>query len=375
VAALDNPHRATIGDAVKPTQLLHQAGQSLWLDNITRDLLADGTLRSYIDDLGITGLTSNPTIFDHAFRNSDSYDDAIRAGAEEGLPAEEIFFRLAIEDLQDAADLFRPVWDRTNGVDGWVSLEVSPRLARDPDRTLAAAKELSARAGRPNLFIKIPGTPEGLTAIEEAIFAGVAVNVTLLFSREQYLAAAGAYMRGVERRVAAGLDPAVGSVASVFVSRWDTAPESKEAPGDLRNTLGIAQAKLTYRAYRELLDDPRWGRLANEGARPQRLLWASTGSKDPEASDVLYVRALAAPFTVNTMPEKTLLAFGDHGEVTDFLPADGAGAQEVIDRFTAAGAEPDALAARLQSEGADAFVTSWDELLGTIRSESERLVA
>lgn len=358
---------------MKPTQLLHQAGQSLWLDNITRDLLADGTLRSYIDELGITGLTSNPTIFDHAFRNSDSYDDAIRAGAEEGLPAEDIFFRLAIEDLQDAADLFRPVWDRTNGVDGWVSLEVSPRLARDPDRTLAAAKKLSARAGRPNLFIKIPGTPEGLTAIEEAIFAGVAVNVTLLFSREQYLAAAGAYMRGVERRVAAGLDPAVGSVASVFVSRWDTAPESKEAPGDLRNALGIAQAKLTYRAYRELLDDPRWGRLANEGARPQRLLWASTGSKDPEASDVLYVRALAAPFTVNTMPEKTLLAFGDHGEVTDFLPADGAGAQEVIDRFTAAGAEPDALAARLQSEGADAFVTSWDELLGTIEERSAAL--
>jgi transaldolase len=358
---------------VKPTQLLHQAGQSLWLDNITRDLLADGTLRSYIDDLGITGLTSNPTIFDHAFRNSDSYDDAIRAGAEEGLPAEEIFFRLAIEDLQDAADLFRPVWDRTNGVDGWASLEVSPRLARDPDGTLAAAKELSARAGRPNLFIKIPGTPEGLTAIEEAIFAGVPVNVTLLFSGEQYLAAADAYMRGVERRVAAGLDPAVGSVASVFVSRWDTAPEPKDAPAGLRNTLGIAEAKLTYRAYREVLDDARWGRLANEGALPQRLLWASTGTKDPEASDVLYVRALAAPFTVNTMPEKTLLAFGDHGEVTDFLPADGAGAQEVIDRFAAAGADLDALAARLQSEGADAFVGSWDELLETIGERSAAL--
>ena len=357
---------------MKPTQKLHQAGQSLWLDNITRDLLTDGTLRAYIDDLGITGLTSNPTIFDHAFRNSESYDGAIRAAAEEGLAAEEIFFRLAIEDLQGAADHFRPVWDRTNGIDGWVSLEVSPRLARDPDSTLAAAVDLSGRAARPNLFIKIPGTPEGLAAIEEAIFAGVPVNVTLLFSREQYLAAADAYMRGVERRVEAGRDPAVGSVASVFVSRWDTSPEAKHAPEDLRNALGIAQAKLTYRAYRELLDSPRWGRLANEGAQPQRLLWASTGTKDPEASDVLYVRALAAPFTINTMPEKTLLAFGDHGEVTDFLPADGGDAEEVAARFTAGGADLDALAARLQSEGADAFVGSWDELLKTIEERSAR---
>ncbi len=358
---------------MKPTQKLHQAGQSLWLDNITRDLLTSGTLRGYIDDLGVTGLTSNPTIFDHAFSSSDAYDDAIRAAAADGLAGEDAFFRLAIEDLQGAADLFRPVWDRTNGVNGWVSLEVSPRLAHDPDSTMAAATALSGQAGRPNLFIKIPGTPEGLGAIEESIYAGVPVNVTLLFSREQYLAAADAYMRGVERRVAEGLDPAVGSVASVFVSRWDTAPESRGRPGDLRNVLGIAQAKLTYAAYRELLDSPRWGRLANEGAQPQRLLWASTGTKDPEASDVLYVRALAAPFTVNTMPEKTLLAFGDHGEVTDFLPADGGDGDEVVARFTADGIDMDALAARLQAEGAASFVASWDELLATIEQQSAAL--
>jgi transaldolase len=358
---------------VKPTQKLHQAGQSLWLDNITRELLTTGALRSYIDDLGITGLTSNPTIFDHAFSSSDAYDDAIREAAEEGLAPEHVFFRLAIEDLQGAADLFRPIWDRTNGIDGWVSLEVSPRLARDPDSTLAAAVDLSGRAGRPNLFIKIPGTPEGLDAIEEAIFAGVPVNVTLLFSREQYLAAAGAYMRGVERRVEAGLDAAVGSVASVFVSRWDTSPEAKARPERERNALGIAQAKLSYAAYRELLASPRWGRLANEGAQPQRLLWASTGTKDPEASDVLYVRALAAPLTVNTMPEKTLLAFGDHGEVSDFLPADGGDAQRVTDRFTADGVDLEALAERLQAEGAAAFVTSWDELLQTIEERSAAL--
>jgi transaldolase len=358
---------------VKPTQQLHDAGQSLWLDNITRDLLADGTLRRYIDELGITGLTSNPTIFDHAFGGSELYDDAIRAAASDGLEPEETFFRLAIEDLQGAADHFRATWDRTNGIDGWVSLEVSPRLARDAESTRAAATDLSGRAGRPNLFIKIPGTPEGLPAIEESIFAGVPINVTLLFSREQYLAAAEAFMRGVERRIEAGLDPAVGSVASVFVSRWDTAAESKDRTGDLRNALGIAEAKLSYAAYRELLDSPRWGRLANEGAQPQRLLWASTGTKDPEASDVLYVRALAAPFTINTMPEKTLLAFGDHGEVTDFLPADGGDAGEVIGRFEADGADLGALATRLQTEGADAFVTSWDELLGTIEQKSAAL--
>jgi transaldolase len=359
---------------MKPTQQLHHDGQSLWLDNITRDLLTSRTLQFYIDELGITGLTSNPTIFDQAFLTTDAYDDAIAGSASLGQAEEDTFFALAIEDLRAAADHFRPIFDRTHGVDGWVSLEVSPRIAYDPKSTIAAAVDLYAKADRPNLFIKIPATAEGLPAIEEAIFAGVPVNVTLLFSREQYLAAVEAYMRGIERRVDAGLDPFVGSVASVFVSRWDTAHESTERPDELHNMLGIAMAKRTYRAYRELLDSDRWKRLANEGARPQRLLWASTGTKDPSASDVLYVRALAAPFTVNTMPEKTLLAFGDHGMVTDFLPVDGGNAEQVIARFTAAGVDVDALAARLQREAADAFVTSWDELIETIGRKAGALM-
>src|SRR5712691_904366 len=338
---------------MKPTQKLHHDGQSLWLDNITRDLLTSGTLKEYVDGLGITGLTSNPTIFDQAFLTTDAYDDAIVDAAGQGLAEEDIFFDLAIEDLQAAADLFRPIWSRTNGVDGWVSLEVSPRIAYDPESTIEAAVDLHAKAERPNLFIKIPATAEGLPAIEEAIFAGVPINVTLLFSREHYLATAEAYMRGIERRVDAGLDPAVGSVASVFVSRWDTAHESTEQPDEQHNMLGIAMAKRTYNAYRGVLDSDRWKRLANEGAQPQRLLWASTGTKDPQASDVLYVRALAAPFTINTMPEKTLLAFGDHGDVTDFLPRDGGNAPEVVERFANAGVDMAALGARLQKEAAD----------------------
>jgi transaldolase len=359
---------------IKPTQKLHHEGQSLWLDNITRDLF-DGTLQRYIDELGITGLTSNPTIFDNAFQTTSSYDDAIREAAEGGASEEDVFFKLAIEDLTQAADMFRDIWNRTNGIDGWVSLEVSPTIAYDPQSTIKAAVDLHAKADRPNLFIKIPGVQEGLKAIEEAIFAGVPVNVTLLFNEDHYKACADAYMRGVERRVDAGLDPAVGSVASVFVSRWDTAHESTEQPDELHNMLGIAQAKKTYKAYRELLDSDRWERLSNEGARPQRLLWASTGTKDPTASDVLYVRALAAPFTINTMPEKTLLAFGDHGEVTDFLPRDGGNADEVIERFKSAGVDMDALGARLQKEAADAFVKSWDELIGTIKEKSAALTA
>jgi transaldolase len=359
---------------MKPTQQLHYDGQSLWLDNITRDLLTSGRLRGYIDELGITGLTSNPTIFDQAFVKTSGYDEAITDAAKEGLAEEEIFFTLAIEDLQAAADLFLPTWERTHGVNGWVSLEVSPRIAYDPQSTIEAAVDLYAKAYRSNLFIKIPATTEGLPAIEEAIFAGVPVNVTLLFSREQYLAAAEAYLRGIERRVDGGLDPFVGSVASVFVSRWDTAHESTEQPDELHNMLGIAMAKRTYRAYRELLDSDRWTRLANEGARPQRLLWASTGAKDPQASDVLYVRALAAPLTVNTMPEKTLLAFGDHGMVDEFLPTDGGNSDEVISRFAAAGVDVDALAARLQQEGADSFVQSWDELLETIGRKAGALM-
>jgi transaldolase len=356
---------------MKTTRKLHELGQSIWLDNITRDLLNDGTLRRYIDELSVTGLTSNPTIFDHAIKNSTAYDTAIREKLAKGRQGEELFFELALEDLTRAADLFRPINDRTSGVDGWVSLEVSPLLAHDTASTLAAAKELFARAGRPNLFIKIPGTKEGVPAIEEAIFAGVPVNVTLLFSREQYLAAAEAFLRGIERRIDAGLEPDVSSVASVFVSRWDAAVAGK-VPAQLANRLGIAIAKRTYAAYRSLLDSPRWQRAANGGARPQRLLWASTGTKDPHASDILYVKALAAPFTVNTMPDATLKAFAEHGELGPLL-SDGDDGEDVLVRFAEAGIETDALAARLQDEGAKAFVQSWNDLLTVITSKSAML--
>ena len=357
---------------MKATQLLHDAGQSLWLDNITRALLESGGLRRYIDELSVTGLTSNPTIFDHAIKNSRDYDAAIREKTATGKSGEGLFFELALEDLTRAADLFRPIHQATNGVDGWVSLEVSPKLAYDTASTVAAAKELSARAARPNLFIKIPGTREGVPAIEEAIFAGVPVNVTLLFSREHYVAAAQAYVRGIERRVAAGLNPHVGSVASIFVSRWDAAIAGK-VPAALQTQLGIAMAKRTYKAYRDLLASDRWLRLLNVGARSQRLLWASTGTKDPKASDVLYVKSLAAPHSVNTMPEKTLLALADHGEIGAMLAHDGGDAEEVLDRFTQAGVDLDALAADLQRDGAAAFVKSWDDLLACLLEKSATL--
>jgi transaldolase len=357
---------------MKATQLLHNLGQSLWLDNITRDLINSGTLKRYIDELSVTGLTSNPTIFDHAIKNSSSYDAAIRKKLDEGKSGEELFFELALEDLTRAADLFRPVFDRTNGVDGWVSLEVSPLLAHDTASTVAAAKTLHARAARPNLFIKIPGTKEGLPAIEESIFAGVPVNVTLLFSREHYVAAAEAFLRGIERRIDAGLQPNIDSVASVFVSRWDGAVAGK-VPATLNNRLGIAVAKRTYKAYRNLLSSPRWERIYNAGARPQRLLWASTGTKDPKASDVLYIKALAAPFTVNTMPEGTLKALADHGDLTEIMSADGGDCEAVLEQFTAAGVDIDKLAAKLQDDGATSFVGSWNELMGVIDSKSAKL--
>jgi transaldolase len=357
---------------MKATQLLHNLGQSLWLDNITRDLLNSGTLRRYIDELSVTGLTSNPTIFDHAITNSSAYDASIRKKLKEGKSGEDLFFELALEDLTQAADLYRPTHEKTNGVDGWVSLEVSPELAYDTAKTLAAAKALHARAGRPNLFIKIPGTKEGLPAIEEAIFAGVPINVTLLFSREQYEAAAEAFLRGIERRIDAGLAPEVGSVASVFVSRWDGAVAGK-VPKPLSNTLGIAVAKRTYKAYRDLLGSPRWQRIYNAGARPQRLLWASTGTKDPQASDVLYIKALAAPFTVNTMPEGTLKALADHGEIGEIMSADGDDCEAVLDQFAKAGIDVDALANQLQNQGAKSFVNSWNELMGVITSKSATL--
>ena len=353
---------------MKATQLLHNLGQSIWLDNITRDLLTSGTLKRYIDELSVTGLTSNPTIFDHAIKNSSAYDVAIREDLAKGKSGEALFFDLALEDLTQAADLFRPIYDRTNGVDGWVSLEVSPLLAYDTASTLAAAKELHARAGRPNLLIKIPGTKEGLPAIEEAIFAGVPINVTLLFSREHYVAAAEAFLRGIERRIDAGLKPDVGSVASVFISRWDAAVATK-VPAALTNKLGIAIANRTYKAARDLLGSPRWQRIYNAGARPQRLLWASTGTKDPKASDVLYIKALAAPFTVNTMPEGTLKALADHGELSEIMSADGGACEAVLDQFGKAGIDVDALAAQLQEEGAKSFVASWKDLMGVIDSK------
>ncbi len=359
---------------MKATQKLHAAGQSLWLDNITRHLLTSGTLQQYIADLSITGLTSNPTIFDHAIKNSQDYDDAIRQKIAEGKSGEALFFELALEDITKAADLFRPVYDATNGVDGWVSLEVSPFLAYDAKSSSVAAAQLSARAARPNLFMKIPGTREGLAGIEESIFAGIPVNVTLLFSHDQYIAAAEAYMRGVERRIAAGLNPAVHSVASIFVSRWDKAVEGK-VPAKLRNQLGIAVAGRTYKAYRALLDTDRWLRLANAGATPQRLLWASTGTKDPAASDTLYVQALASPHTVNTIPEKTLLAFAEHGEIGEMLAADGGNAEELLARFKEADVDYDALAAQLQREGAESFDASWKDLMNCIASKSQLLAS
>ena len=359
---------------MKATQLLHNLGQSLWLDNITRDLLTSGTLKRYIDDLSVTGLTSNPTIFDHAIKNSPAYDAAIREKLSKGQSGEALFFELALEDIIRAADLFRPVHDQTEGVDGWVSLEVSPLLAHDTASTLAAAKDLHARAGRPNLFIKIPGTKEGLPAIEEAIFAGIPINVTLLFSREQYMSAADAFLRGIERRIDAGLKPGIGSVASLFISRWDAAIMGK-VPDVLHNHLGIAIAKRTYKAYRGLLASPRWQRVFNAGARPQRLLWASTGTKDPKASDVLYIKSLAAPFTVNTMPEGTLKALADHGELGTILPADGGDCEDVLAQFAKAGIDADVLAAQLQDEGAKSFVKSWHELMAVITSKSAALKA
>ena len=357
---------------MKATQQLHNLGQSIWLDNITRDLLNNGTLERYIAELAVTGLTSNPTIFDHAIKNSSSYDGAIREHAGKGKSGEELFFQLALEDLTRAADLFRPIHDRTSGLDGWVSLEVSPLLAHNTASTLAEAKQLFARANRPNLLIKIPGTKEGLPAIEEAIFAGIPVNVTLLFSPEQYRAVAEAYMRGIERRIDAGLNPDIESVASVFVSRWDAAVAGK-VPAPLSNKLGIAIAKRTYKAYRELLGSARWQRIYNAGARPQRLLFASTGTKDPKASDVLYITALAAPFTVNTMPEGTLKAFADHGDLGEIMSADGGDSEAVLDQFAAAGIDVDELAAKLQDEGATSFVKSWNDLLNVISSKTAAL--
>src|SRR5262245_7287034 len=358
--------------SMKATQMLENLGQSLWLDNITRDLLDSGTLQHYIDDLSVTELSSNPTNFAQTSKTSLAYDDSIREALAKGKTGEELFFDLALEDLTRAADLFRPIYDQTNGVDGWVSLEVSPVLAHNTASTLAAAKQLSARAARPNLLIKIPGTKEGLPAIEEAIFSGIPINVTLLFSRAHYVAAAEAFLRGIERRMDAGLNPNIGSVASVFVSRWDVAIAEK-VPAELHNQLGLAVAKQTYKAYRALISSPRWQRIYNAGARPQRLLWASTGTKDPSASDILYVKGLAAPFTVNTMPEKTLKALATHNELSSILTVGGGDCEEMLAEFAKAGVDVDALGAQLQDEGAKSFVKSWNDLMQVIADKSALL--
>jgi transaldolase len=347
---------------MKATQQLHELGQSLWLDNITRTMLDDGTLARYIADFSVTGLTSNPSIFEAAMAEGDAYDDGIKAKSQAGLSGEALFTELALEDLRRAAKLFKPVFDATKQVDGWVSMEVSPLLAADTAGSLEAARLIHDQGNCPNLFVKIPGTPEGVPAIEEAIFAGIPINVTLLFSCQQYLAVAEAYMRGIERRIAAGLDPKVGSVASVFVSRWDVA-SNKQLPPELHNKLGIAVCQQTYRAYRELLASPRWQKLAAAGAQPQRLLLASTGTKDPAASDTLYISALAAPDTIDTMPEKTLLALADHGQLHGVMPTDGGDADATLAQITKAGVDIEALALKLQQDGAQAFVKSWHQLL------------
>jgi transaldolase len=358
---------------VKPTEALHQLGQSLWLDNITRTILDDGSLEGYITELSVTGLTSNPTIFDKAISGGDAYDEQITELRSSGVEGEELFFELALADLNRAAKLFEPIHERTDRADGWVSLEVSPLLADDTEKTIEQVAGLHQRA-ESNVFIKIPGTERGLKAIEESIFAAVPINVTLLFSTDHYEAAADAYMKGIERRIDQGLDPAVPSVASIFLSRWDVAV-ADQVPSELKNRLGIAVGKRTYRAYRELLESDRWQALESEGARPQRLLFASTGTKDPEASDTLYIEALAAPNTINTMPEKTLLAFADDGKVGEPIPADGGDAAKTLAEFAEAGVDTDELAVRLQEEGKKAFADSWRDLLETIKTESARLAA
>ena len=354
------------------TKELHDLGQSIWLDNITREILDKGTLRKYMDDLSVTGLTSNPTIFDEAIGKTSAYDAGIQQKARAKLAGEELFVELALEDLRRAADLFRPIFERTQGLDGWVSMEVSPLIANDTKATIAAALRIHRQADRPNLYIKIPGTRAGVPAIEEAIFSGVPVNVTLLFSREQYLAVAEAYLRGIERRIAAGLDPRINSVASLFISRWDRAVADRVSP-ELTNRLGIAIAQRTYRAHCELVASQRWRDLESKGARKQRMLWASTGTKDPKASPTLYVEALAAPDTIDTMPEKTLLDFETRGNVKSVMSEDGGGCEAVLSQFANAGIDIDALATRLQVEGAESFVKSWNELMQRIADKSAAL--
>jgi transaldolase len=355
---------------VNHTRELVELGQTLWLDNVSRPMLDDGTLARYIHDFNISGLTSNPSIFEKAIIEGNAYDETIRNSTENS--AEDVYLQLALQDLQRAAKMFAPLHRASHGADGWVSLEVSPLLADDTAATIASVADLHRRAARRNFFIKIPGTPAGARAIEESLFAGIPINVTLLFSREQYRVAAEAWMRGIERRIKADLDPRIDSVASLFVSRWDVAVNDRVSASQ-RNRLGLAVAKRTYRAYRDLLDSPRVQSLVRHGVRPQKLLWASTGTKDPGAPDTLYVDALAAPLTINTIPDKTLRAFAEHGKAPTLLARDGGDADRVLAEFTYAHIDLDALALKLQRDGVDAFAKSWRTLLHGIESKRMHL--
>jgi transaldolase len=350
------------------TSKLQELGQSLWLDNISRNMIDTGLLQTYISDFSITGLTSNPSIFTKAVAGGSDYDAQIASERATGATPEEIVLRLMVQDLRRAADLFAPIHKATSGKDGWVSIEVSPYLINDAKGSLEWAQRLHAQMDRANAFVKIPGTQQGAVAIEEAIFQGIAINVTLLFSRDQYVAVAEAYMRGIERRIDGGLDPKVRSVASVFVSRWDAAA-AKQGRADLRNRLGLAVAADVWDAYQSILASERWQTLAKAGAMPQTLLWASTGVKDPEADDTLYITALAAPETINTMPDATLRAFADHGAVGKGGTLDREAGAKLRRVATEGGLDLDALAGKLQVDGGDAFVTAWDELLKRVEGK------
>lgn len=344
---------------------LHRQGVSLWLDNITRKMLDNGVLQQYITEFSVTGLTSNPSIFEAAIAKTGDYDEAIRKGSNDGLSDEEVFFNLAIEDIQRAADLFLPAYKATNGLDGYVSIEVSPLLAFDAENTIKAAKAIHDKVNRPNVFIKIPGTRQGLRAIERSIAEGIPINVTLLFSAEQYEAAANAYLKGVESRIEKGLNPDIRSVASVFISRWDKAVADK-TPDGLKNKLGLAVSHKIYYSYLIFLGSQRIHKAMNSGVMPQRLLWASTGTKDPNASDILYVKNLVVPYTVNTIPENTLHAFADHGDSSQLMPGNIIEAEEIISQFKDLSVDYFQLAEQLQSEGAEAFRKSWYNLLESI---------
>jgi transaldolase len=359
-----------MGAELNPAQRLHALGQSLWLDSISRLMLRSGALARYVSELAVTGLTSNPTILGHAMAAGSDYDHSLARLVDAGVTdAQDLVYSLALEDLAEAAALFRPAWERTAGVDGYVSLEVPPDVAYDAQATIALARRLHDQAGFPNLLVKIPGTPPGLTAMEETITAGIGVNVTLLFSDTHYLRTADAYLRALERRRAAGLDLNVPSVASVFISRWDAAADPLLPPA-LHGRLGLAMAQKTYSSHLQLLSDKRWQTLAEAGARPQRVLWASTSTKDPDLPDSYYLGRLAAPDTIDTVPEKTLLAFADHGDPDQRLAPDYAAAERTISAIADAGVDVDILAERLQRQGAGAFGADWAALLDAMREKA-----